>query len=107
MQTPNSQELRKTEEAKIIDQMVADLPILESLRDLILEVKAKFGQNCQEKIDLCEAFASKWDSKISDNDGRNKALRTLFERQIERQESIMRMVEEMVIDSQTMEAEEN
>ena len=56
MQTPNSESAR-AEEAKILDQLVADLPILESLQNLILEVKAKFGQSCQEKINLCKAFA--------------------------------------------------
>ena len=53
MQRTNSQELRRIDESKILDQLVADLPILESLQDLILEVKAKFGQSCHEKIDRC------------------------------------------------------
>ena len=57
MQRTQSQEFFRTEETKSLYQLVADLPSVESSKDLILEVKAKFGQNCQEKIEQCEAFA--------------------------------------------------
>ena len=70
-------------------------------------MEAKFGQSYQEKINRCQVFTDEWDGKISNYNGRNKALRSLFERQIERQESIMRMVGEMVADSQATEETEN
>ena len=71
MQTPNSQEEQRTEETRILDQLVADMPTISSLQDLIQELKAKFGHYCQEKIERCEKFAEKWNTKISKNDRRN------------------------------------
>ena len=57
MQRTHSQELQRVEETKLLDKLVADLPNFDSSQDLIFEVKAKFGQGCPEKIELCEAFA--------------------------------------------------
>jgi hypothetical protein len=54
MQRTHTQELQRAEESKLLDQLVADLPSVQSMQDLIEEVKSKFGDCCLDKVYLCD-----------------------------------------------------